>query len=33
MFEARVAELETLAREQGLNFFPMSLHWHTNNSA
>ena len=25
MFEARVAELEALAREQGLNFFPVSF--------
>src|SRR5882672_11568862 len=25
MFEARVAELETLAREQGLDFFPVSF--------
>ena len=25
MFEDRVAELETLARDQGLNFFPVSF--------
>ena len=25
MFDARVAELETLARDQGLDFFPVSF--------
>ena len=27
MFEARVAELETLARDQGLTFSPSPLKW------